>query len=183
MFNTSVTDYNESDLHNCPQVSSQVWHEHYGTALERTPPTGPRSPPRHAKGSACWSHKKLTNRLESFDFFLCRWKYVHLPFMSACLAGSWSVLYPNYWGFIRLFTKRLCWLSWCDREVAVFVATVAAAAAADDEKQRDLLWPNVFSSSILPPPFFCLFSLPVCSASFRTNWCCLCANLLSRNTP
>lgn len=183
MFNTSVTDYNESDLHNCPQVSSQVWHEHYGTALERTPPTGPRSPPRHAKGSACWSHKKLTNRLESFDFFLCRWKYVHLPFMSACLAGSWSVLYPNYWGFIRLFTKRLClWLSWCDREVAAFVATVAAAAA-DDEKQRDLLWPNVFSSSILPPPFFCLFSLPVCSASFRTNWCCLCANLLSRNTP
>lgn len=84
MFNTSVTDYNESDLHNCPQVSSQVWHEHYGTALERTPPTGPRSPPRHAKGSACWSHKKLTNRLESFDFFLCRWKYVHLPFTSAC---------------------------------------------------------------------------------------------------
>lgn len=135
------------------------------------------------RAQRCWSHKKLTNRLESFDFFLCRWKYVHLPFTSACLAGSWSVLYPNYWGFIRLFTKRLCWLSWCDREVAVFVATVAAAAAADDEKQRDLLWPNVFSSSILPPPFFCLFSLPVCSASFRTNWCCLCANLLSRNTP
>lgn len=36
------------------------------------------------RAQRCWSHKKLTNRLESFDFFLCRWKYVHLPFTSAC---------------------------------------------------------------------------------------------------
>lgn len=174
MCNTS--DYNESDLHNCPQVGSQVWREHYGTALERTPSTGPCSPARHAKGSlSVLKSQKLTNRLKSFDFFLCHWKFVHLPF-TACPAGSWSVLYPNYWGFIWLFTKRLCWLSWR----AAFVATAAAAAAADDEKQRlsqpgpsltkrvlfFILTTPFFPLSFLSACLFCLFQdelvLPMC---------------------
>lgn len=85
MFNTSVTDYNESDLHNCPQVSSQVWHEHYGTALERTPPTGPRSPPRHAKGSALLKSQKTNKQTRELRFLFVSLKicalalYVCLP--------------------------------------------------------------------------------------------------------
>lgn len=52
-------------------------------------------------------------------------------------------------------------------------------AAAIDEDSYTALIQLELHLTVRFPPFLSLS----CFVSFRTNWCCLCANLLSRNTP
>lgn len=95
--NPSVRDYNESDLHNCSKVSSQVmaqstmgrfWKGLHSQGLAR----------HHLQRAPCTD--VITNK-ETWEFrflkaYYCmsHWKHVHWPFTSVCL---WQQqVYFNY---------------------------------------------------------------------------------------
>lgn len=172
-------DYNESDLHNCPQVSygtssmGRLWKELQLQGLAR------RRDMQRAQRIEVTKNNKQTRELQflfastkicALALYVCpsNWQ---LKCTLSQLLRIHMTFYETVMLIIMMWSRGCCL---CCLPLLLLLTMKSSGTFSDQ------------TCSLLHsyhPPFFCLFSLPVCSASFRTNWCCLCANLLSRNTP
>lgn len=159
-----------SDLHNFCQVSSQVWRK----ALWN----GSGVDPVGRAWFAATTCKGLSVMMSQQTNWLKLWFHMKNmctgPLRLPAFDGSWSVLYSDYQGVLMAIV--IIMLMFYDRN------------DDDDDNEDDcrsaqaslsFLWSNIFLSSVAA---ICLYSLLSVLPLFRTNWCCLCANMLSRNT-
>lgn len=156
--NPAVRDYNESDLYNCSQVSSQVRHKALWDGSGKDSIQRASLAATMCKGLSV-SMSQQTNkqtRIKSFDF-LNHWKCVHWPFKAARLRQLAAEVYLTS----VLFKKRL----WCVVIVLLLMmmmmmrtVTVLKPAPAFSDQTFSFLHSYHLSLSL---------SLSVCPASFQ----------------